>query len=211
MLAFWLLSLLVFGLFAWMLFKAYRYTSLSVGAESPEFHRVTRTFPAWRYFTRTTPVMLGFMSVLGFLMACLTLSMLFTDFGAAVVLMLVLAMLGFLIVPGWKLEMQYWHLVRGVAVTYNPNVSSLEVKRAERHLFITPTVVEKIELHTAHSGAYLFAEYEYLLFFLHDGRVVRLSGMFFFEHEFRQKHFGSVPTEHHRHRIPWVKPLPVSY
>lgn len=204
--AFWLLSLLVFGLFGWMLFKAYRYTALSVGAESPEFHRVTRSFPAWRYFTRTTPLWLGFMSVLGIWMAFLTLAMLFSDFWAAVILTLVLALLGVLIVPGWKLEMQYWHLVRGVAVTYDPQEPFFEIEQAGRQVRVTPNDLAKIEIHMAQGRL----EYGYLLFFLRDGRVLRLAWLFFFLHEFLQKHFASVPTEHHRHRIPWVKPLPVS-
>ena len=208
--AFWLLSFLVFGLFGWMLFKAYRYTTLSVGAESPEFHRVTRTFPAWRYFTRTTPVGLGFLSILWGLIACLLFVASFPDLWARLAVLITVFGFNLLIGIGWKLEMQYWRLVRGIALTFDPNVPSLNVERAGYQFLITPTALERIELHTTLSGAYLFAEYEYLLFFLHDGRIVRLSRMFFFEHEFLQKHFGTVPMEYRRHRIPWVKPLPVS-
>lgn len=204
--AFWLLSFLVFGLFGWMLFKAYRYTTLSVGAESPEFHRVTRSFPAWRYFTRTTPLWLGVMSILGMLIAWLALSMLFTDFGAAVVLMLVLGMLGFILIPVWKLEMQYWNLVRGVAVTFDPQTPFFEVEHAGQKVRLIPGDVARVEVHQAQGRL----EHGYLLFFLHDGRVLRLPWLFFFLHEFLEKCFGSVPREVYRHRIPWVRPLPVS-
>lgn len=102
--------------------------------------------------------------------------------------------------------MQYWNLVRGVDVTFDPKTPSLEVERLGQRVRITPADVANVEIHRALGRL----EYAYLLFFLHDGRVLRLGWLFFFPHEFLEKCFGSVPREVHRHRVPWVKLLPVS-
>jgi len=115
---------------------------------------------------------------------------------------------GFLLFFEWH----YWQITKWVTVTLNPEAPEIDVHRLDEPVVITPQNTVRIEWHRSdpvRSGK-IMQDYGYLIFYLHGGRQVVLNEVYFKWHEFLHHHFREVPRTFHYHRVPWVKPLPVS-
>lgn len=113
MTAVWLFTL-IFGLFGLMLYRAFRFTALSVGTRSQEFHRVTRRFPAWRYFTRFTPLVFFFLGLQTIALGSLLFTTSFPGWMAVALMVFLLVLMGESVGCVLCLEWQYWCITQNV-------------------------------------------------------------------------------------------------
>jgi hypothetical protein len=204
-----LIFLVVFGAFGWFVYRAYRFIAWNSGYLSPEFHRVTREISFTRYFTRFPPLLGLVLAAETFVIWSLTLQTRFPDRWALVAVVLVSILMTFLVGAMLTLEWQFWTLTDGVSVTFDPADSSIEVEWLGRYVRITPETITCVEIHEGHFYSKLMRMYGYCDFFLHDGQIVRLNNLFLAEHEFMQKHFGTVPLQVFTYRLPWKITAPV--
>ncbi|WP_020607182.1 hypothetical protein [Spirosoma spitsbergense] len=198
--------------FVWFIVRMLRFTKETVGEESPLMVERTYEVTVKEYFGTFSRIMNGLLTVM---MLGLTILMIRVGIQQEPVVVvfapffLVSAgMFGFCIYLDW----QYWHITRGVRVTFCPENPGISIDAPTWHRILTPDTLVRVEQYVA-NGSRLFAGYSYFLFYEADGQVTLLNAILFsnFSHyEFLEKYFPAVPITLVRQEIPWVKKMNLS-
>ncbi|WP_338874234.1 hypothetical protein WBJ53_01255 [Spirosoma sp. SC4-14] len=184
-----------------------RYTSKTIGDESPLYTEQSYSLSAYDYFFRFFKILLAFllvqMIVLAWIIAkeairphqplLFLCTLCFTGFAAYFC---------FIFYFDW----QYWTITKNVCITLNPHTPSIIISSPDQTSFLTPSNVVRIEHHlrkTENSKDPL-GGYGFFLFYDTNQNVVQLNNIFLIHVEFLARFFKDIPQTIVWHTYPWV-------
>lgn len=202
-----LLLALVFIPFFWFIHKILRYTSKTIGDESPLYSEQSYSISAYDYFFKLFKILLASLPPQMIFLAWITAK-------EAIRLhepLLLLFPLCFVAFAAYfcfifYIDWQYWTITRNVRMTLNPHVPSITISNPNQSSFLTPLSVVRIEHHlrkTENSKDPL-GGYGYFLFYDTDQNVTQLNNIFLIHVEFLERFFKDVPQTIVWHTYPWV-------
>jgi len=207
MATFFFLFVVVFIPFIWFIVKMLRYTSKTIGDESPLYSEQSYSISAYDYFFRFSKILLASlpaqMIFLAWIMAkeairlheplLFLFPLCFASFAAYIC---------FIFYFDW----QYWTITRNIYLTLNPHLPSITITSPNQISFLTPSNVVHIEHHlrkTENSKDPL-GGYGFFLFYDADQNVTQLNNIFLIHVEFLERFFKDVPQTIVWHKYPWV-------